>query len=163
MCIQGDDAGNMICVAGKASDDEEGQLKLAGVVAMPRGKKEDKTIKGPNDTLVDAEGKAKTFWPLGADNGLASTPQVNAEGKWAADALKKDAVMKVSWMQPKDAKTYTIPRYVSGDKISSFATPFTPVAEGEESKGVVCMTGVSLSGAVTLAAASLTVAAIALF
>ena len=71
--------------------------------------------------------------------------------------------MNVFWYQPKDAKTYTIPRYAAGDVVSTWASPFTPVEEGEEVKGVECMKGVSLSGAATLAAASLTAAAIALF
>merc|ERR1719181_193994 len=165
LCFMGDEAGNMICAGAKAGD-EEGQMKEAGLVAMAREEmmaaKDKGMVMGAEGKVTFKDGKAPTVWLIGADQGLTMEP-AQKDGAWPADMLMKDKTLKCSWYQPKDAKTYTIPRYVAGDKVSSWAHPFTPAEEGEEVKAVECMKGVSLSGAVTLTAASLTAAAISLF
>ena len=75
----------------------------------------------------------------------------------------KDKVVSATWYQPKEAKAYTIPRYVSGDKVDSYSVAYTRPDEGEPVGMVDCMKGVALTGAVSLVAASLTVVTIALF
>lgn len=94
---------------------------------------------------------------------MVTVPAADKEGNFPAESANEGKKISGTWYQPKDAKTYTIPRYVAGDKVSSKTTPFEPAAEGDEVKWTDCMKGVSLSGAVTLAAASLTAATIALF
>jgi hypothetical protein len=110
----------------------------------------------------DKKAKAAAF-PIGAAQGMVTVPAADKEGNFPAESANEGKKISGTWYQPKDAKTYTIPRYVAGDKVSSKTTPFEPAAEGDEVKWTDCMKGVSLSGAVTLAAASLTAATIALF
>merc|ERR1711924_311801 len=120
-------------------------------------------IMGANKMATTEDGKALTWWKLGKEHGAGSVPAQNEDGTWPEDMLMEGKTINAFWYQPKDAKTYTIPRYSAGDKVDTYASPFTPVEEGEEVKGVPCMKGVSLSGAATLAAASLAAATIALF
>merc|ERR1711990_1211384 len=129
---------------------------------MPREEWAKPAIMGADKMAATKDGKALTWWKLGKEHGAGSVP-AEADGKWPEDMLMEGKSINVFWYQPKEAKTYTIPRYASGDKVDTYASPFTPPEEGEEIKGVPCMKGVSLSGAATLAAASLTAAAIALF
>ena len=117
--VNGDSNG--MC-AGVIGGEDDGQIGFLYVTAYPR-----EEFLAPRTV-----GQVGTEYPLTPENsGIDAWPFKNEAGEWPENALLENALVAVGWFQPKEAMAYTIPRFVAGDLMTTFTTPYTVPEEGQ--------------------------------